>query len=48
MVSMAHRPAGRPAARFRAMIYGEPPDPPATARLIEVLAHAARAHPAAA
>ena len=31
-----------------AMTYGEPPDPPATARLIEVLAHAARAEPAAA
>src|SRR5215472_9304032 len=31
-----------------AMTYGEPPDPPATARLIEVLAHAARADPAAA
>jgi DNA-binding transcriptional LysR family regulator len=31
-----------------AMTYGEPPDPPATARLIEVLAHAARAAPAAA
>lgn len=31
-----------------AMTYGEPPDPPATARLIEVLAHAARSAPAAA
>jgi DNA-binding transcriptional LysR family regulator len=31
-----------------AMTYGEPPDPPATAHLIEVLAHAARAGPAAA
>lgn len=31
-----------------AMTYGDPPDPPATARLIEVLAHAAGADPAAA
>jgi DNA-binding transcriptional LysR family regulator len=31
-----------------AMTYGEPPDPPATARLIDVLAHVGRAEPAAA
>jgi len=29
-----------------AMTYGEPPDPPATVRLIDVLAHAAEAQPA--
>jgi DNA-binding transcriptional LysR family regulator len=39
-----------PAARRHvfAMTYGEPPDPPATARLIEVLARAAGAEPGAA
>jgi len=44
------RSAGLPGSRRHvfAMTYGEPPDPPATARLIDVLARAAGADPSAA